>query len=181
MEESQLEQKDVLATLDWSILFLLLLIVGVLLSFAATVEQRNGLARLVCCGQEDTTDVFSTRWLVGILVVGATGFFAWAACSSIKNAAPGRLRRTAVRAGQPAGGGSGFCGGSDPAERPGTHWPRQAERGVGRDSGARIKNLHSQAEKPAQRRFTPVNAGLARGGIKFGIFRPGAPGAARPV
>lgn len=84
MEESQLEQKDALATLDWSILFLLLLIVGVLLSFAATVEQRDGLARLVCCGQEDTTDVFSTRWLVSILVVGATGFFAWVACRSAK-------------------------------------------------------------------------------------------------
>lgn len=84
MEESQLEQRDELATLDWSILFLLLLIVGVLLSFSATVEQRNGLARLLCCGQEDTTDVFSTRWLVGVLVVGATGFFAWVACRSMK-------------------------------------------------------------------------------------------------
>lgn len=84
MEESQLEQKDELATLGWTVLFLLLLIVGVLLSFSATVEQRDGLARLVCCGQEDTTDVFSTRWLASILVVGATGFFAWAACRSMK-------------------------------------------------------------------------------------------------
>lgn len=84
MEESQLEQKDALATLDWSVLFLLLLIAGVLLSFAATVEQRDGLAKLLCCGQEDTTDVFSARWLAGILVVGATGFFAWVACRSAK-------------------------------------------------------------------------------------------------
>ena len=84
MEESQLEQKDELATLGWTVLFLVLLIVGVLLSFSATVEQRDGLARLVCFGQENTTDVFSTRWLASILVTGATGFFAWAACRSMK-------------------------------------------------------------------------------------------------
>lgn len=84
MEESQLEQRDALATTDWSILFLLLLIVSILLSFAATVEQRDGLARLVFCGQEDPTDVFPTRWLVSVLVVGATGFFAWSACSSMR-------------------------------------------------------------------------------------------------
>ncbi len=84
MEESQPEQKEPLATLDWSILFLLLLIGGVLLSFAAAVEQRDGLARQVCCGLEDTTDVFPARWLAGILAAGATGFFAWVACSSMK-------------------------------------------------------------------------------------------------
>lgn len=84
MEESQLEQRDELATLDWTILFLLLLIVGVLLSFSATVEQRGSLARLLCCGQENTADVFSTRWVASALVVGATGFFAWVACRSAK-------------------------------------------------------------------------------------------------
>lgn len=84
MEESQWEQKDNLAALNWSILFLLLLIAGVLLSFAATVEQRDSLARLLCCRQEDGTDVFPVRRLASILVAGGTGFFAWLACRSAK-------------------------------------------------------------------------------------------------
>lgn len=85
MEEPRPEQKDALMTLDWSVLFLLVLIAGVLLSFAATVEQRNGLAGQLFCGREDVTDVFPTRRLVSVLVVGATGFFAWTACRTAKS------------------------------------------------------------------------------------------------
>lgn len=84
IKEPQTEQKEELATLDWSILFLLLLIAGVLLSFSATVEQRNGLAQALCGQREETADVFSKRWTASILIVGTTGFFAWLACRSAK-------------------------------------------------------------------------------------------------
>lgn len=84
MDEPQTEEKENLAILDWSILFLLLLIAGVLLSFSATAEQRNGLAQALCCQQEDTTDVFSKRWAASILIVGTTGFFAWLACQTMQ-------------------------------------------------------------------------------------------------
>ena len=81
-----MEQKEELATLDWSILFLLLLITGILLSFSATVEQRDALAQLLCYGREDTTDVYPQRRLASVLVTGATGFFAWVACRSAQRA-----------------------------------------------------------------------------------------------
>lgn len=82
MEELQEQQAEGLETLNWSILFLLILIVGVLLSFAATVKQRDGLARSLCCGQEDDTDVTALRLPANLLIVGTTGFFAWLACRS---------------------------------------------------------------------------------------------------
>lgn len=81
-----MEQREELATLNWSIVFLLLLIMGVLLSFSATVEQRDGLARLLRCGREDTTDVYPQRRLASVLVTGVTGFFAWVACRSAQKA-----------------------------------------------------------------------------------------------
>ena len=84
MEETRAEQREELATLNGSILVLLILIAGVLLSFSATVEQRDGLAKALCCCREDTTDVFSKRWVASFLIVATTGFFAWLACRSVK-------------------------------------------------------------------------------------------------
>ena len=66
-----------LETLDWSLGFLLILIAGILISFAATAAQRDGVARAVLCGQPDQTDVFPLRWKTGVLTAGAAGFFAF--------------------------------------------------------------------------------------------------------
>lgn len=85
MEEMQ-EKRDELATMNRTILFLILLILGVLISFSATLEQRNGLAEALCCHREDTTDVSAKRCAANALIVGTTGYFAWLACQSAKEA-----------------------------------------------------------------------------------------------
>lgn len=85
MKELQAKQEE-LETVNWSILFLILLILGVMLSFSATLEQRNGLVGALCCKREDTADVSGKRWAASALVVGATGFFTWLACRSAKAA-----------------------------------------------------------------------------------------------
>lgn len=87
MAETQEEQENALATLDWSLLFLILLILGVLISFAATSIQREGLARNLLCGQsEEIPDVFPLRWRTGVLSVGATAFFALLARRTLNEA-----------------------------------------------------------------------------------------------
>lgn len=86
MKELQAKQEEALGTINWSILFLVLLIVGVLLSFSATLEQRRGLAESLRCHREDTTDVSAKRWAASALIVGTTGFFAWLACRSAMEA-----------------------------------------------------------------------------------------------
>lgn len=82
MEETQQE----LAQVNWSILFLVLLIFGILLSFAATVEERDGLLNVLCGGEENTVNVLPLRWASSALVTGGTGFFAWLACRAMGNA-----------------------------------------------------------------------------------------------
>ncbi len=89
MEELQQEQCEQLETLNGSILILLLLIAGVLLSFSATVDQRDGLARALCRGVDDATDVLPKRRLASMLIVGTTGFFVWQACRGVKSAQEG--------------------------------------------------------------------------------------------
>lgn len=87
MEETQGGQKQVLATLDWSLLFLLLLILGILISFAATSIQREGAARNLRCGlSEELPDVFPLRWRTGVLSAGATAFFALLSRRTLKEA-----------------------------------------------------------------------------------------------
>lgn len=76
MEETQEEQERALATLDWSLLFLVLLILGILISFAATSIQREGVVRNLLCGQsEELPDVFPLRWRTGALSVGGHRLF----------------------------------------------------------------------------------------------------------
>lgn len=90
MEETQEEQENALAALDWSILFLILLILGLLLSFAATSAQRDSLARNLLCGQtEEAPDVFPLRWRTGVLSAGAAGFFALLSGWTLKEALKG--------------------------------------------------------------------------------------------
>lgn len=87
MEELRAKQEEELETVNWSILFLILLIIGVLLSFSATLEQRSGLLEALCCRREDTTDVSAKRWAASALIVGTTGFFAWLACRAARETA----------------------------------------------------------------------------------------------
>ncbi len=89
METPQGEGREELALLDQSVLFLLLLIVAVLLSFAALAQQRGDLAGRLCRGQEGAADVFPLRWTSGVLVTGATAFFAWLACRTAQTARRG--------------------------------------------------------------------------------------------
>ena len=79
MEELQTEREE-LATLDQSVFFLVLLILGVLISFSATVEQRSALARALCRGEPENINVLPKRCAANALIVGTTGFFAWLAC-----------------------------------------------------------------------------------------------------
>ncbi len=82
------KQCEQLETFNSSILVLLLLIAGILLSFSATVDQRNELARILCGGEENPSNILSKRRLASILIVGTTGFFAWAACRGMSSAQP---------------------------------------------------------------------------------------------
>ena len=76
-----------LKTLDESLMFLLVLIAGILISFAATSIQRNGVARLLCCGsQQEQPDVFPLRWKTGVMTAGAAGFFALLSRQTLKDA-----------------------------------------------------------------------------------------------
>ena len=84
MEETALEQRQELAQTDWVIIFLLLVIVSVLLSFAATVQQREDLVNALCQRSEPAADVSPLRWTAGVLVTGATAFFAWLSCRNAR-------------------------------------------------------------------------------------------------
>lgn len=84
MEETALEQTEELAQTNWVIIFLVLVIVSVLLSFAATVQQRDDLVNALCHRSEPATDVFPLRWTAGVLVTGATAFFAWLSCRNAR-------------------------------------------------------------------------------------------------
>lgn len=76
VEEDQREQEETLAVLDWSVVFLLLLILGIFLSLSATTIQREGVIRALCGQPGEMPDVFPLRWRTGILSAAATGFFA---------------------------------------------------------------------------------------------------------
>ena len=82
MEERQQE----LVQINWSILFLVLLIFGILLSFAATVKERDALAETLRDGEECSVNVLPLRWASSALVTGGTGFFAWLACRAVTDA-----------------------------------------------------------------------------------------------
>lgn len=84
MEETTLEQTEELAQANWVIVFLLLVIVSVLLSFAATVQQRQDLVNALCHRSEPAADVFPMRWTASVLVTGATAFFAWLSCRNAR-------------------------------------------------------------------------------------------------
>ncbi len=87
MEEQ--EQCNQLESLNDSILVLLLLIAGVLLSFSATVDQRNTLAQTLCGEYANTTDPLPKRRFASILIAGTTGFFAWLAAHGMTSAQHG--------------------------------------------------------------------------------------------
>ena len=80
------EVQQELEQADWTIVFLVLLVFGVLLSLTATVKERDGLVKAICCGGRDDAGVFPLRWAASALVLGGTGFFAWLACRSAKEA-----------------------------------------------------------------------------------------------
>ena len=84
VEETVWEQREELAQTDWVLVFLLLVIVSVLLSFAATVQQREDLVNALCQRSEPAADVFPLRWTASVLVTGATAFFAWLSCRNAR-------------------------------------------------------------------------------------------------
>ena len=89
MEETEAASETcrALNALDASLMFLLVLIAGVLISFAATAIQRKGVAQLLCCGsQGEQPDVFPLRWKTGVMTAGAAGFFALLSRQTLKDA-----------------------------------------------------------------------------------------------
>ena len=89
MEEtpSAQEGQEALKTLDWSLVFLLLLVAAIVISITATSAQREGLFRsLFCASSEETPDVFPLRCKASALSVGALGFFAVLARRSLQQA-----------------------------------------------------------------------------------------------
>ena len=73
MEEATLREQ--LGTAEESLRYLGLIVVGVLLSFRATVLQRDALAEQLCGGEGDTSAVYPLRHTANSLIVGALGFF----------------------------------------------------------------------------------------------------------
>lgn len=80
-----MEQQDLrreLSDMDEAVLFLIVIIAGVLLSFRATLLQREGLRAELYAQRADTTEIYPLRHTANALLVGALGFFL---CLSAKN------------------------------------------------------------------------------------------------
>ena len=73
--------REQLCTVEGSIRFLVLIVVGVLLSFKATTVQREALCAELCGEEADTSAVYPLRHTANSLIVGALGFFL---CLAIK-------------------------------------------------------------------------------------------------
>lgn len=80
MEQEQLCEQ--LAITDESLRFLIVIIAGVLLSFGATVIQRDALVAELCGNEPDTSAVYPIRHTANSLIVGALGYFL---CLAIRN------------------------------------------------------------------------------------------------
>lgn len=79
MEQEELREQ--LCTVEESIRFLVLIVVGVLLSFQATMIQRSAILTELRGGEGDTSSVYPLRHMANSLIVGALGFFL---CLAIK-------------------------------------------------------------------------------------------------
>lgn len=101
-ETSEEALETSLSEYDWTALFLLAIIAGVLFSFAATLRERSGLIGQLCGQAEGTPDVLPLRWPAGALVTGALGFFAVlgrrALCRARERGDPAALRRAQANA-----------------------------------------------------------------------------------
>lgn len=73
MEREELRRE--LSDMDEAVLFLIVIIAGVLLSFRATLLQREGLRAAYCGQTADTTEIYPLRHTANALLVGALGFF----------------------------------------------------------------------------------------------------------
>lgn len=76
MEPEQKEQLcEQLDTIDTSLVFLVLLILSVVLSWKATAIQREGLCRILLGQSTQVPDVYPLRLSASAIVVGALVFF----------------------------------------------------------------------------------------------------------
>lgn len=76
MEETQKQELcQQLHTVDTSLVFLVLLILSVCLSWKATAIQRGGLCDILLGKTEDVPDVYPIRLVASAIVVGALVFF----------------------------------------------------------------------------------------------------------
>jgi len=98
MEKEEL-LKEQLRMVDTSLVFLLIVIASVLLSYAATVRQRDAV-RLSLLGEDQAAaragDVYETRALAGALILGALGYFLYLAVSLLPQAETPAARRSAL-------------------------------------------------------------------------------------
>lgn len=86
MEEEKLCEQ--LSEVDQSIWFIVIIIVGVLLSLEATGVQRNALWAQLCGETPDTAAVYPLRHTANSLIVGALGFFLCLAVKTWRETAP---------------------------------------------------------------------------------------------
>lgn len=93
--EELLEQLD---TVDTTLKFLAVIIISVLLSFWATLRQREAVC-LTLLGEEaaaeEVGEVYPIRAVAGALVIGALGYFFWLAWRLWEDAESGVARGSA--------------------------------------------------------------------------------------
>lgn len=73
-----MEQKELCGQLcetEAALRYLVVIIAGILLSFRATLIQRDALVCALCGAEADTSEVYPIRHTANSLIVGALGFF----------------------------------------------------------------------------------------------------------
>lgn len=81
-EKTQDSQIDMQGILNWSVVFLLVIIASILMSYFALCVQRKQQCLLGQGRTEEAAclpDVFPVRWRASTMIAGATGFFLWTA------------------------------------------------------------------------------------------------------
>ena len=147
MEETVLREQ--LRTVDESLLFLLLIVLSVLLSYWGVRIQREGLCRTLQGDAEGAAAlprVFPIRLSASALVVGALGFFL---CLALKT------ERETARGGTPAARRSACtCCGWTTCWAPGMPRGRSSEIKQARPA-ARLLRMRVSLPAPWQKRYKP--------------------------
>lgn len=159
MEETVLREQ--LRTVDESLLFLLLIVLSVLLSYWGVRIQREGLCRTLQGDAEGAAAlprVFPIRLSASALVVGALGFFLCLALKTERETARGGTPRPGGRraptCGPPCLSFSPPCCGWTTCWAPGMPRGRSSEIKQARPA-ARLSRMRVSLPAPWQKRYKP--------------------------